>query len=42
MNENKSAAYLPEEGDWLLSHRMTVSDIGPNHFRKGFLDALQR
>lgn len=34
-------AYLPEEGNRLLSHRMTISNIGPNHLGEGFLDALK-
>lgn len=32
---------LPEECDGLLAHGVTVPDVGADHFREGFLGALE-
>lgn len=39
---HKLLSYLSEEGNWFLSHRMTIADISSDHFFERFLDALQR
>ncbi len=32
--------YLSEEGDWLLSHGMCITDVGFDDFREGFCTTL--